>query len=200
MNHLKASVEKFGILDHAPAGMLVIRKDYFVLFWNRCLEDWTKLLRTEIVGKNIGVFFPHFKEPKYCSRIDTIFSGAPPILFSTQLHRHIIPSRLKNGNLRIQRTTITAVPSSDGDTFYALFAVEDVTELTRRLEDYKKAMEEIRTLSGLLPICSYCKKIRDYKGYWIKLEKYISERSNARFSHSICPDCMRKLDLPLDVD
>ena len=200
MNDLKTSAEKFGILDHAPAGMFAIRKDYIVLFWNRCLEDWTKILRTEIVGRDIGIFFPHFKEPRYCSRIDTIFSGAPPILFSTQLHRHIIPSRLKNGNLRIQSTTITAVPSLDGNTFYALFAVVDVTELTRRLEDYKKAMEEIRTLSGLLPICSYCKNIRDDKGYWLKLEKYISERSNARFSHSICPDCMRKLDLPLDAD
>ena len=56
----------------------------------------------------------------------------------------------------------------------------------------EKALEEVKTLRGILPICSFCKKIRDDKGYWNQVEVYIKERLDADFSHGICPDCMRK--------
>ncbi len=57
----------------------------------------------------------------------------------------------------------------------------------------QKALEEIKTLNGLLPICSHCKKIRDDKGYWNQIEVYIRDHSDAEFSHGICPDCVKKL-------
>jgi len=55
--------------------------------------------------------------------------------------------------------------------------------------EVEKAMAEVKTLSGLLPICASCKKIRDDRGYWNHVESYISRRSQATFSHGICPDC-----------
>ncbi len=55
------------------------------------------------------------------------------------------------------------------------------------------ALTKVKTLSGLLPICAWCKKIRDDKGYWNQLEKYIGEHSDAEFTHSICPECAAKL-------
>jgi methyl-accepting chemotaxis protein len=58
--------------------------------------------------------------------------------------------------------------------------------------DLEKAMSEIKTLSGLLPICSHCKKIRDDTGYWNQLEKYIHEHSDVKFSHGICQECAKK--------
>jgi PAS domain S-box-containing protein len=61
------------------------------------------------------------------------------------------------------------------------------------IQDLQKALHQVKTLSGLLPICASCKKIRDDKGYWNNLEKYISEHSGAEFSHSICPECALKL-------
>ena len=57
----------------------------------------------------------------------------------------------------------------------------------------KEAMEEIKILSGFLPICSNCKKIRDDKGYWNQIETYIDEHSEAKFSHGVCPDCVKEL-------
>ena len=57
----------------------------------------------------------------------------------------------------------------------------------------QKALNEVKTLSGLIPICASCKKIRDDKGYWNQIESYIKEHSNAEFSHGYCPDCARKL-------
>lgn len=60
------------------------------------------------------------------------------------------------------------------------------------LEDLQKAVDEIKTLQGVIPICSYCKKMRDDEGVWNRLELYISNHSDADFSHGICPECMTK--------
>ena len=63
-----------------------------------------------------------------------------------------------------------------------------------------QTMAEVKTLSGLLPICAKCKKIRDDKGYWTRIEKYIQQHTDAEFSHGICPDCMKELYAEFDVD
>ena len=57
----------------------------------------------------------------------------------------------------------------------------------------EEALKEVRTLQGLIPICAQCKKVRDDKGFWQKVEVYLEERSTARFTHGICDDCMQKL-------
>lgn len=62
----------------------------------------------------------------------------------------------------------------------------------KTITDLKKTMSEVKKLSGLLPICSYCKKIRDDKGYWKQIESYIHEHSEAQFSHGICQECAKK--------
>ncbi|MDL1963176.1 MAG: transporter substrate-binding domain-containing protein [Deltaproteobacteria bacterium] len=67
------------------------------------------------------------------------------------------------------------------------------TELIGKNVELEKAVKEIKQLSGMLPICASCKKIRDDKGYWKQIETYISEHSEAQFSHSICPECAQKL-------
>ena len=63
-------------------------------------------------------------------------------------------------------------------------------ELTRVNRELTKALEEVKTLSGLLPICSFCKKIRDDQGYWKQLETYLHDHSEATFSHGICESCL----------
>jgi hypothetical protein len=58
------------------------------------------------------------------------------------------------------------------------------------------ALAHVRQLQGLLPICSYCKKIRNDRNYWEQIETYISQRSEAAFSHSICPECRENVVAP----
>ncbi|MEJ2696997.1 MAG: hypothetical protein P8013_10150 [Candidatus Sulfobium sp.] len=70
---------------------------------------------------------------------------------------------------------------------------ESFEEQRRLVSELKKALNEIKTLSGFLPICASCKKIRDDRGYWYEVEKYVSEHSDAQFSHGLCPDCAEKL-------
>ena len=67
---------------------------------------------------------------------------------------------------------------------------EELTQANIKLQD---ALEEVKKLSGMLPICSQCKKIRDDQGYWNQLETYISTHSEADFSHGLCPGCAESL-------
>jgi hypothetical protein len=66
-------------------------------------------------------------------------------------------------------------------------------ERERLIVELQGALAEVRTLSGLLPICASCKKIRDDQGYWNQIEDYVSSHSEATFSHGICPECAKKL-------
>lgn len=79
----------------------------------------------------------------------------------------------------------------------ALLFLRTTAPLIKRLHSnvqaLQRALDKVKLLSGLLPICSSCKKIRDDKGYWNNLEAYISRHSEAEFSHGICPQCMKKL-------
>ena len=72
-------------------------------------------------------------------------------------------------------------------------------KLHKSMEDLKEALAEVKKLSGLLPICSHCKKIRDDKGYWNQIESYIGKHSDVEFSHSICQECAKKHYPDLDI-
>ena len=65
-------------------------------------------------------------------------------------------------------------------------------EKSKLIIELQDALAEVKTLSGLIPICSWCKKIRDDKGYWNRIESYIKEHSEAEFTHGICPQCAEK--------
>ena len=71
-------------------------------------------------------------------------------------------------------------------------------DLAAKNEKLEEAMVEVKALQGIVPICSMCKSIRDDKGYWQKVEMYVSERVGTRFSHSYCPTCLKKEMKQLD--
>jgi hypothetical protein len=72
-------------------------------------------------------------------------------------------------------------------------------ERERLINELQETLAEVKTLSGMLPICSNCKKIRDDKGYWNQIESYIGKHSEAKFSHGICPACAKKLYPEFDL-
>jgi len=74
-------------------------------------------------------------------------------------------------------------------------------KLEKRVNELEEALEHIKSLQSVLPICSYCKKIRDDKDYWEQLEAYFEKHSKMKFSHSICPECFENVVKPeLDKD
>ncbi|MFC9707109.1 hypothetical protein ACFTRD_03005 [Paenibacillus sp. NPDC056933] len=75
----------------------------------------------------------------------------------------------------------------------ALIAHTDVTEQKHIEQQLKKALSEVRTLRGLLPICAVCKQIKDEQDAWNSVESYLEKHTHAEFTHDICPDCIRRL-------
>jgi PAS domain S-box-containing protein len=91
----------------------------------------------------------------------------------------------------------SAASDSDGRVIYSV--ARDVTERKRAEEEREQlvrqlqaALAEVRSLRAILPICSYCKRVRDDENYWQSVEEYISEHTDTRFSHGICPSCFER--------
>ena len=83
---------------------------------------------------------------------------------------------------------------------FVVLCLRDITERTlaeqereRLTRELKEAIARVQTLSGLLPICAWCKRVRDDKGYWKQIETYIRDHSEVDFSHGLCPDCQKRL-------
>jgi PAS domain S-box-containing protein len=134
MNEAKPNQHPFNLLDYLPLGICVLQKDFTVLFWNRRLEEWTKLPREKITGKPISKFFPNLGCTDYELMLRDIFAGGAPVTLAGEPHQHIIPAPLPDGQWRVQSTTITAIAASKGD-YYALLSIQDVTDLMQQNAD-----------------------------------------------------------------
>jgi len=107
----------------------------------------------------------------------------------------------KSGEILWVNLTATTIRDGEGNVLYAMGMVDDISK--RKVAEQEKellisqlqdALANIKTLKGLIPICAWCKKIRDDKGYWKKVETYIEEHSDASFTAGICPKCLHKED------
>jgi PAS domain S-box-containing protein len=108
--------------------------------------------------------------------------------------------RCRDGRTVWGRLTTSLIRGENGEVLYGLGMVEDITEertageeRERLLEELRNAVAHVKTLSGMLPICASCKKIRDDEGYWTQVETYLGKHTDAQFSHGLCPDCARRL-------
>ena len=106
----------------------------------------------------------------------------------------------KEGRSFIVEVTASNVTSSSGELAGRMASFIDIskrkeieTDREKLISKLQDALNKIKTLRGIIPICASCKKIRDDKGYWNQLESYIREHSEANFSHGICPECAERL-------
>ena len=137
---------RYGVLDHVPLGILVLDAERRVVFWNACLEDWTGIGRSQMVGIRLQERFPHLQEPRYAGRLDNLFSGGAPTVFSSQLHPHFLPAPLRSGRLRVQHTVGVGIPTGDGGS-HVLLALEDVTNLADAVAARRVAEQRYRSIA-----------------------------------------------------
>jgi signal transduction histidine kinase/ActR/RegA family two-component response regulator len=140
MEHqLNQAHHQFSLLEQLPLGVCVLQSDLVVLYWNGCLEEWTKIKREDILGQSITLFFEHFQQPRYLNRLRSIFACGAPEIFSSQLHPHLFPAPIHQHDYRVQHTTVTAIPNQENNSeCYALISVQDVSDLTFRVRDYQQ--------------------------------------------------------------
>jgi PAS domain S-box-containing protein len=129
-------------LDNLPLGVFILRGDYTVLLWNRCLEQWTGLSSQQMVGLDIRERFPHLGRAIFAGRLRQVFQTGAPTIFSSQLHHYVIPVARPDDTFRHQHTVVSSVPDQDGQGFHALFAIQDVTDLTELASLRRQALDQ----------------------------------------------------------
>lgn len=132
------------LLDAVPVGILVLRSDMTILFWNNTLARWTGISRETVTGRQIGEFFPDLVSPMITMRLCAVFEQGAPAVFSSQLHQYLVPVPLGNGQMQSQKTIVTALPSEKRGQYHALFSIEDVTELVDRIEAYRGMRDQLQ--------------------------------------------------------
>jgi len=112
----------------------------------------------------------------------------------------------KDGSVVWAHLTAAAIPYSEDNPALGLAMIEDISESRKYEQEREKiiaqlqeALANVKTLSGLLPMCSWCKKIRDERGAWSDVEVYVHQRSDADFTHGICPECQDRVRRELDL-
>jgi PAS domain S-box-containing protein len=164
-----------------------------VLSWNSGAEQMFGYSAEDMVGEPIETLVPRDQHGEISDIRDVIQSG--------RRVERIETVRLRRDGTGIDVSiTVSPIKNSDGNIQGASIVLRDITERKRQekersrlIEELTDALKRVKTLNGLLPICASCKKIRNDGGYWEQVETYIRTRSNAEFTHGICPDCVRLL-------
>ena len=146
----------------------------------------------------MGMNFRQFMDDENASKVFEVYSR----VFLTGESIKGVDWELRSkeiGTIPVE-SSISLIRNTQGNPIGFRGIIRDITERKRAEEareklilELQQALSEVKTLSGMLPICASCKKIRNDKGYWEQIESYIGERSEAEFSHGICPDCIKKL-------
>jgi len=154
-------------------------------------EAWEALRREDAPSLVVlDWMMPGLDGVEVCQRIRQMGSPTPPyiLLLTAKVNKADIVLGLNAG-----ADDYITKPFDRYELHARIHVGARVVQLRKRLAERVKELEDafaqIKQLQGILPICSYCKNIRDDRNYWQRVENYISEHSEAKFSHSICPDC-----------
>lgn len=178
------------LINSLPGVMYVIDRRGKYINWNRNMEMVTGFSREEI------------------SKMETL-----DLISSEHKERafKVLANAFEEGQITVESNLATATGESIPFLFtgfifsqhgedYLIGVGIDISERVRAeneksrlIEQLQSTLKQVKQLSGLLPICSSCKKIRDDKGYWNQIESYIHDHSDAEFSHGLCPDCAEQM-------
>lgn len=179
------------VVDHIPGMVAYWDAAERCRFVNAAYREWFGRTRPQLIGTTLRELLG----PLYALNLPYIRAV---LAGRQQVFERTIPDPT-TGALRDSIATYTP-DIVDGQVVGFFVHVADATpikererELARVVAERDKALAEIRTLKGLLPVCAVCKSIRDEAGSWVRLEHYIEQRTNAAFTHSLCPTCSAAL-------
>ena len=188
------------LLDNIPVPIFYKNEKYIYTGCNKSFENFLGMKRQDIIGNSTFDIAPAKLANVYHEKDTELFSN-PGI----QTYEFEVKDKTKGGNRNVIFHKAT-FENPNGKVGGLIGAILDITErkkaekekdyiiaklekLTAKLE---KTLQEVKTLRGIIPICSFCKKIRDDKGFWSQVEDYIKKHSLADFTHGLCQDCANK--------
>jgi PAS domain S-box-containing protein len=182
----------FDAINSSVGGMIITDPEGAIRFANPSFCKMFDYSPANIIGKNASELFST-KEIRTFSDVIAIID-----ISRDDTEEFIVESKDgTNFNVEVSASNVTSV---SGEVVGRMASFVNITKrkeveadrekLIQKLQD---ALDKIKVLRGIIPICASCKKIRDDKGYWNQIESYVREHSEAEFSHGICPDCAEKL-------
>jgi PAS domain S-box-containing protein len=164
-----------------------------VLSWNHGAERIYGFTAREMIGTSLSKLIPVDRLGEFFSILERLRRGGRVERLETE--------RLRKDGVRVNVSlTISPIRNSHGEIVGASTIARDITqrhqmelERDRLISELREALSKVKMLSGLLPICSSCKRIRDKGGFWQAVEVYVHEHSQADFTHGICPECTHRL-------
>ena len=191
----KNEVQKKAILDASVDRIRLVDKDLRIIWANKTTTKELGLDPEEIIGKTCYEVLVGRNTPcPGCPAVKSIKTGR---IEQTVMHK--TESKTIKGEVYWDSYGVP-IKDDSGNIVHIIEITRNITErklieeaLRHERDKLRDALDNIKTLRGLIPICAHCKKIRDDKGYWNQIESYIRDHSEADFSHSICPQCQKEL-------
>lgn len=183
------------IMLAAPAGLVIVDKGGQVVFFNYEAEKIFGFTAGEVLGRSVEFLLPErFQHAHQAQREGFLHQPADRLMG----YDRTVVGRRKDGTEMPLEVGLSHI-HLDGTVLVTAF-VMDISrrkrieaEREKLIEELQTALDNVKQLSGMLPICASCKKIRDDNGYWNQIETYIRDHSEAEFSHGLCPDCAKRL-------
>jgi PAS domain S-box-containing protein len=188
----QAMVHLAAIVAHSDDAIFSKTLNGTILSWNAAAERIYGYAAEEMIGRSASVLVPPNLTHEFNELITKILRGDGVVRYET--------IRLRKDRRQIHVSlTVSPIRDREDNVVGVSTIARDVTEQRqqqeehlRLIQDLSDALAQVKTLRGLLPICAWCKKIRDDRGYWQQVEFYVEDHSLAEFTHGICPECKKK--------
>jgi len=193
--HRRAEEQFRLVVEAAPTGMVMVNHEGTILLANTLIERLFGYRQADLQGQPIEVLIPERFRGQHPGHRRGFFARPGPRAMGVGRDLHGLR---KDGSEFPVEIGLNPMKTADGVLVMA--SIIDITERKQTeasretlVRELREALEHIKTLRGLLPICASCKKIRNDQGYWEHIEEYIQTHSQATFTHGLCQECVKKL-------
>lgn len=180
-------------VEEAPDGIQIVDMEGRVMYSNKAVRDIYGFTPDELKGMHVNDMNA---DPEFAGKVIL-----PRISKKGHWEGELMVKHKTGREFPIWLTT-SLVRSEKGGPVAMVGVIRDMTgrkrqeeERERLVSELKDALASIKTLKGLIPVCAWCRKVRDDRGYLRSLEAYIKEHTGAKITHGICPECMEKMDI-----
>jgi PAS domain S-box-containing protein len=179
--------------NHAPIGMALIGFDGRLLRTNHALSEIVGYTELEFSSTTIQALTHPEDAASDQAKLQELLGSR---ISSYQMEKRFFH---RNGRIVWTLLSVSLVRSRNGTPLFFILQIQNIDEQRRMQQELKDrnqeltaALREVKQLRGIVPICMYCKSIRDDSNFWHRVEAFVAEHSAAQFSHCVCPECMER--------